>query len=310
MTDFKYSIIVPTYNEENDIRDTLDSLINLTYKNKEIIIIDDSNDNTPNIVKEYDKYGVKLIIPEERKGRCEARNIGIRQASGDILIILNADVIIPSNFIERINFHYKNGIDIVCVDSEVENTEDLFARYVECGHRFEVSDEVYLKSQLWTEGYSVRKEIAMKTNLFPSGFNVPIVAGEDAYFGQELESFGAKKIVDMSIKVKHIAPASFSEYWYIRKGRGAGTPQIRRYLDKWDFKRILIRACLKVVRRIFMVILLFPMLYYNYKLSRFSDKNKFIDIFLFSYSWLVEQIAMTVGEFESLKKVINAEKND
>ena len=102
MEDFKFSIIIPTYNEENDIRGTLESLLELTYKNKEIIIVDDSNDNTPNIIREYSEQGVKLVIPELRRGRCEARNIGIRESIGDILVILNADVILPNDFLEKI----------------------------------------------------------------------------------------------------------------------------------------------------------------------------------------------------------------
>ncbi|WP_373034678.1 glycosyltransferase family 2 protein [Sulfurimonas sp.] len=307
MENLRFSIIVPTYNEEHDIRGTLESLISLTYDNKEIIIVDDSNDNTPNIVREYVDKGVRLIIPKERKGRCEARNIGIRESSGDILVILNADVLIATDFLEKIKVHYDEGTDIVCVNSSVKNIDDLFARYVECVHRLETSDNKYVQSQLWTEGYSVKRDVALKTNLFPSGFSVPIVAGEDAYFGQALADIGAKKIVDMSIRVEHIAPASFKEYWYIRKGRGAGTPQIRRFLDKWSYRQIAIRAYLKIIRRILMMSILFPMLHFNYKVAKFSPNNRLIDTVLFSYSWIVEQLAMSVGEIQSLRKIIKEE---
>ena len=112
----------------------------------------------------------------------------------------------------------------------------------------------------------------------------------------------------MDIVVEHIAPASFEEYWHIRKGRGAGTPQIRRFLDKWSFNRIAFRATAKVIKRVLMIGSLVPMFYYNYKVAKFSDKNTFSEMFLFCYAWLIEQIAMTVGEYQSLNKIIKAEK--
>ena len=58
------SIIIPTFNEEADIKDTLERLVGLSYKNKEIIVVDDSTDNTPGIVKDYGKFGVKLFHRE------------------------------------------------------------------------------------------------------------------------------------------------------------------------------------------------------------------------------------------------------
>lgn len=308
MEDIKFSIIIPTYNEQDDIANTLDSLVALTYKNKEILVVDDSTDNTPNIIQAYDDRGVRLIRPEVRKGRCEARNIGVHNAIGEVLVILNADVLLPIDFLQQIKKHYDNGADIVCVGSAVLNQDDLFARYVGCTHDYEVSDEAYVQSQLWTEGYSVRRDVALKTKLFPSHFSVPIEAGEDAYFGEELERIGAKKIVDMSILVKHIAPASFQEYWSIRKGRGAGTPQIRRFLHKWSYQKIFLVATLKLIKRLIMLLTIVPMLVHNATIAKFSKKNKLLDTLLFSYAWFIEQLAMTIGEYKSLNKIKKQEQ--
>ena len=52
-TNLKFSIITPTYNEEKDIRETLESFLRLTYQNKEMLVVDDSSDKTSEIVKEY-----------------------------------------------------------------------------------------------------------------------------------------------------------------------------------------------------------------------------------------------------------------
>jgi glycosyltransferase involved in cell wall biosynthesis len=304
----KISIIVPTYNEERDVEDTIISLLNLSYDNYEILFVDDSSDKTPNIIRKYESDKLKLIRPSTRKGRCEARNIGVKNADGEILIILNADVHLPKDFIEMILPHYLNGADYVLVESEIENLDDLFARYVECTHKLEMSDLNYVRNMVWTEGFSVRRDIALQTSLFPSNFATPIVAGEDARFGDNLEKLRAKKCIDLSIVVKHVAPSEFKEYWGIRKGRGMGTPQVRRYLDDWSYSRIRMREYLKFVRFVLMAILIFPMLHINYKRAKFSDKNIIFDVMGFSYAWIIENIAYSIGAFQALREIVDAEK--
>ena len=81
----KFSIIIPTYNEAADIAATLEALLGLDYGDKEIIVVDDSTDRTPEIVRRYVDRGVRLIHPGGG-GRCEARNLGIREAAGEVVV--------------------------------------------------------------------------------------------------------------------------------------------------------------------------------------------------------------------------------
>lgn len=302
----KFSIIIPTYNEENDIAGTLKSLIHLNWPDFEIIVVDDSTDKTPDIIKNFASSGVRLIRPDKREGRCGARNIGILAATGDVVVILNADVRLSQDFLRRIAPHYENGADYVLVKSKVENMKDLFGRYVES-----VGLDFYYNSDPekmeWTEGFSCRRQKAIDAGLFPTGFAVPICAGEDGFFGENLKKVGAKKKIDKSIIVKHVAPASFSEYWYIRKGRGEGCPQIRRFLDKWSFIRIGTWACLRICLTILKVLLLVPVVWVNFKYAKKSP-NGLWDLVPFCYAWIIEQIAFSVGEWRSLLSIYRAEK--
>ena len=312
--DLKFSIVIPTYNEEKDIAHTLDLLTRLDYPNKEIIVVDDSIDNTPNIVKKYANKGVKLIKPKVRQGRCEARNIGIRSSLGDIIVILNADVLLPKDFINRIKKHYDAGYDAVGVMNLVENHDSVYSRYIGMhNHRKEETGvfqdrKIKLNDIWWTEGFSVKRSFIMKTSLFPSGYSVPIVAGEDVRFVDELRKLGCKGMFDKSILITHIAPSVFKEYWNIRKGRGAGTPQVRYFIDGWDMKTIKKRAALKVLRRLLYTVTILPVLKHNYSLAKFSTKNIFIETIVFSYAWLIEQVAMSVGEYQSIQEVIKKER--
>lgn len=310
----KFSIIIPTYNEEKDIGATLDSLLGLYYHDKEIIVVDDSTDTTPRIVSAYAGRGVKLICPEVRKGRCEARNIGIRAASGDVLIILNADVLLPGDFLDRIKVHYDNGYDSVTVFADVANMETMYARYIDLLHQKKVAQGVYEKRKTtlngiyWSEGFSVRRELAMKTSLFPSGYVVPIEAGEDVNFANELREMGCKGIIDDSIIIHHVAPDNLAEYWFIRKGRAAGTPQIRRFINGWSYQNIFFVLVLKTIKRLLLFATIIPMVHYNYDLAGYGEKNRVVETLRLCWCWMVEQAASIFGEFQSLKKIIAKEK--
>lgn len=85
------SVIIPLYNSENYIRETITSVINQTYPHIEIIIIDDgSTDNSYAIGQEFSSGNCK-VIRQENKGACAARNHGIEESSGEYLQFLDAD---------------------------------------------------------------------------------------------------------------------------------------------------------------------------------------------------------------------------
>jgi glycosyltransferase involved in cell wall biosynthesis len=99
---YKVSIIVPVYNCEKTIERCLLSLINQTYENKEIIVVDDgSTDNTPKILQKItEKYNIKVIRLPVNSGASVARSEGIKYASGDIIFEAEADAYYASNYIE------------------------------------------------------------------------------------------------------------------------------------------------------------------------------------------------------------------
>lgn len=90
----KVSIIVPNYNTEQYIGRCIESLVNQTYKNIEIIIVDDkSNDESLKIIKKYEEKfpNVLCIALNENKGVSTARNMGIKKATGDYIMFSDSD---------------------------------------------------------------------------------------------------------------------------------------------------------------------------------------------------------------------------
>lgn len=98
-SDSLVSIIIPTFNESENISECLSTLINQDYKNHEIIVIDDGSfDDTVSIVE---KFPVKLI-KQTHQGPARARNIAAKQALGKILVFVDADMTFSSNFITEL----------------------------------------------------------------------------------------------------------------------------------------------------------------------------------------------------------------
>ncbi|MEK0290651.1 glycosyltransferase family 2 protein [Caldifermentibacillus hisashii] len=88
------SVIIPTYNRGHMIHVSIESVINQSYKNLELIIVDDnSEDNTKEIVEEYMKKDkrIKYIKHDVNKGGAAARNTGIFNATGDYIAFLDSD---------------------------------------------------------------------------------------------------------------------------------------------------------------------------------------------------------------------------
>lgn len=100
----KVSVIIPAYNAEKYIIACLESVYHQTYKNIEVILVDDgSKDNTYTIASEY-LYGKEnsIVFKQENQGVCSARNKGIDLATGEYIMFLDSDDYMPDNAIESL----------------------------------------------------------------------------------------------------------------------------------------------------------------------------------------------------------------
>ena len=86
------SVIMPTYNRENIIMHAINSVLNQTYPNFELIIVDDaSNDSTISLLKSIKDDRIKIFQNTENMGSSYSRNIGLKNANGDIIMYLDSD---------------------------------------------------------------------------------------------------------------------------------------------------------------------------------------------------------------------------
>jgi hypothetical protein len=159
----------------------------------------------------------------------------------------------------------------------------------------------------WTEGFSCRRLTALKAGLFPVGFALPICAGEDGFFGANLRGCGAKKVIDMSIVVDHVAPASLIDYWRTRVGRGVGSAQIHRFINGWSTGRLLLwnafKSCVSLVT---FATVISPMITV-YRLTRLSDRGA-ADLPAFAYARTFEYLAFHVGEWKGTFQPLSSDR--
>jgi len=95
------SVIIPTYNRASLLLRSINSVLNQTFKDFELIIVDDgSTDNTPEIIKEVYDPRVSYFRYERNKGACYARNIGIKKSRYDLIAFQDSDDIWHFNYLE------------------------------------------------------------------------------------------------------------------------------------------------------------------------------------------------------------------
>lgn len=126
----KVSIIVPIYNAEKWLKRCIDSLVNQTYKNLEIILINDgSKDKSKEIIKSYNDSRI-IFIDKENSGVGSTRNLGIDKSSGDYLMFVDSDDYIEPNCVKKlVNKAVKDKCDLVICNYYLETSKTIEIKF-------------------------------------------------------------------------------------------------------------------------------------------------------------------------------------
>lgn len=114
------SIIMPTYNCAKFIKETIQSVINQTYENWELVIVDDcSNDNTEEIVASFNDKRIKYHRLEKNSGAAVARTTAMKMATGNYMAFLDSDDLWKKDKLEKqLDFMKKNNYNFTCTEYE------------------------------------------------------------------------------------------------------------------------------------------------------------------------------------------------
>lgn len=123
----KISIITASYNYENYIKETVQSVLSQTYNDWEMIIVDDcSTDNSIDVIKSYNDDRIKLFVNEKNLGLKETLKRGIKEASSDWIVFLESDdVLAPDYLAKKVEIAQKyNDINLIFNDCEFFGDEE------------------------------------------------------------------------------------------------------------------------------------------------------------------------------------------
>ena len=117
MNSMLVSVIMPCYNSQQYIADSINSVLEQTYKNFELLVVDNmSTDDSTSVVDNFVKTDSRVkLLRCDRKGAAEARNYGIKQANGRFIAFLDSDDLWEENKLE-VHIHYmiENGVKLTC----------------------------------------------------------------------------------------------------------------------------------------------------------------------------------------------------
>lgn len=180
---FLLSVIVPVYKVEQYLEKCVDSILGQTFKNIEIILVDDgSPDNSGVICDEYAKKDKRvLVIHQKNGGLSAARNAGLKVASGKYIAYVDSDDwIVPEMYEVLCNYAYKYDLDMVkCLVKEVNDNGEgslllpkniVKNEILTCNEQIGGLLKYYFEGVLWTIACNgiYKREIALKV-LFPEG---------------------------------------------------------------------------------------------------------------------------------------------
>ena len=206
----KASVIIPAYNEEKTIGKTLESLKEQSYKDFEIIVVDDGgSDRTAEIAK---KSGAK-VIKQRNAGPAAARNNGAKSAKGEIIIFIDADCVADERWLEHMLKPFSDK-DVAGVQGAYKSDQkSLVARFTQLDieDRYNRLDRK-ADSLDWIGSYSAayRKKIFIELGGFDEDF--PTASGEDPELSFKVSRKGYKLVFKRNAIVYHFHETSLLKY--------------------------------------------------------------------------------------------------
>lgn len=187
----KVTVIVPVYNAEENIRKCIKSIINQTYKNFELLIINDgSTDHSLDIIHYYEKQHKNIrVIDKKNEGVAKTRNLGIEKAHGEYIMFVDNDDYLDENYLkEHIQTIINSDFDIVISGYRRINSE------LKILHTEKLKDTYWSKFIImapWAKIY--KKSFLINNNVQFLNYGI----GEDVYFNLVVYSYMPKiKIID------------------------------------------------------------------------------------------------------------------
>lgn len=234
----KVSVVVPVYNTEKYLRRCLDSLVNQTLKDIEIIIINDNSpDNSKLILDEYEKKykdKIKVFHNKTNKGIGYNRNLGIKKATGEYIAFVDSDDWVNETMYEKMyNKAKKDNLDlVVCNFHKMLEKENDESEEIEPHYKLKYFEDTVLKD---------KPELLLEVNLAPWNklYKKELLSGVE--FPEKLKYEDAIVVVKAMARAKKIGMVDEKLNYYIVRSKSETTVMDKKVYDILEITKMIIK---------------------------------------------------------------------
>lgn len=206
----RISVIVPAWNSRLYLPRCLDALARSEYSQFEVVVVDDcSSDDTAHVAV---RYGARCLRTPQRMGPAGARNLGAKSAEGEILLFVDADVVVPPETLRLVAEDFVRDSELAAVFGSYDDEptwKSFISQYKNLMHHYVHQTSSDAATTFWAGCGAMRKEVFEEFRGFDAEtYFTPSI--EDIALGLELTQGGRRIRLDKRIEVKHL------KHWTVR----------------------------------------------------------------------------------------------
>ena len=201
---FRISIIIPVYNDTRGLSEGLTSLQSKPFPGSEIIVVDDGSTDDPSSVA--NKMAARFLRMPKNSGPAAARNYGARQAQGEILFFVDADVVVQPEMVNQIVHFFEEHSDVAAVFGSYDTfprAGGIISQYRNLLHHFVHQTGNPEASTFWAGCGAIRRSVFEAIGGFDEK-RFPRSSIEDIEMGYRLRQAGHRIFLDKTLQATHL----------------------------------------------------------------------------------------------------------
>jgi glycosyltransferase involved in cell wall biosynthesis len=249
------SVIVPTYNRADLISETIESILNQTYKNFELIIVDDgSTDNTEEVIRKFKDSRIKYIKTDNWGGPARPRNIGIKKAKGEYIAFCDDDDIwLPEKLEKQIRvFQISNETAMLYTRFKTIEGDVISNKIFPENGKYKsgnIFKSIYLRNLIACSGVIVKRSVLDQVGLFNTDPNLIAIEDADLWLRISLK-YIIKCTDDLPLLIYRIQSQSISQGFIQRTKRSIILrKRYKKYAGNYLFCMAILLKILRMIKQ-------------------------------------------------------------
>lgn len=249
------SVVVPTYNRADLISETIESILNQTYKYFELIIVDDgSTDNTEEVIRKFKDSRIKYIKTDNWGGPARPRNIGIKKAKGEYIAFCDDDDIwLPEKLEKQIRvFQISNETAMLYTRFKTIEGDVISNKIFPENGKYKsgnIFKSIYLRNLIACSGVMVKRSVLDQVGLFNTDPNLIAIEDADLWLRIALKHI-IKCTDDLPLLIYRIQSQSISQGFIQRAKRSIILrKRYKKYAGNYLFCMAVLLKVLRIIKQ-------------------------------------------------------------